>query len=567
MIGLSATLPACVDAVQRTERAFRAARAARRRATLLAGAILLACLFLSAWMSEVRLETLAAGIPRIGEYFGRILPTLRWEVLFADWETEGSLAAWFYRADKWALLIFETAQMALLGTLGGGAVALGLCFFAARNLAPGGTAYHLARRTLEFCRTVPEIVFALIFVWAFGVGALAGILAIALHTAGALGKQFAEVAENADPGPPEAVRSTGAGWIHQMRFGVLPKVLPNFLSYALLRFEINLRGASVIGFVGAGGIGEELYHVIAFNYYEEISAIIVMIILSVMAIDILSERLRHRLILGAAQGPARSRSARIQAFLAVAAIGWVAALFWWFGITPQRLWNGLSGLGTILVLMVPPSPGELWLDILKGLAESVAMAFLGTFVAALIAVPLGFLGAGNVLTNTLARLSLRRVFDGFRGVDQLIWALAYVRAVGLGPLAGVLAIATADIAVLAKLYAEAIENAERRQAEAVDAAGGRRVHRIRFGLLPQVLPVMLSQALYFFESNTRSAAILGVVGAGGIGLQIAERIRVRHWDEVAFIILLMIATVAAIDWLSARMRLRLIGRCEGSVAG
>jgi phosphonate transport system permease protein len=171
------------------------------------------------------------------------------------------------------------------------------------------------------------------------------------------------------------------------------------------------------------------------------------------------------------------------------------------------------------------------------------------------------------LTNTLARLSLRRVFDGFRGVDQLIWALAYVRAVGLGPLAGVLAIATADIAVLAKLYAEAIENAERRQAEAVDAAGGRRVHRIRFGLLPQVLPVMLSQALYFFESNTRSAAILGVVGAGGIGLQIAERIRVRHWDEVAFIILLMITTVAAIDWLSARMRLRLIGRCEGSVAG
>ena len=132
------------------------------------------------------------------------------------------------------------------------------------------------------------------------------------------------------------------------------------------------------------------------------------------------------------------------------------------------------------------------------------------------------------------------MFDGFRGVDQLIWALAYVRAVGLGPLAGVLAIATADIAVLAKLYAEAIENAERRQVEGVVAAGGGRLARLRFGLLPQVLPVMLAQALYFFESNTRSAAILGVVGAGGIGLQIAERIRVRHWDEVAFIILLMI---------------------------
>jgi phosphonate transport system permease protein len=244
---------------------------------------------------------------------------------------------------------------------------------------------------------------------------------------------------------------------------------------------------------------------------------------------------------------------------------WLVWVFWLFDITPERIRNGLSGLGTILVLMIPPSPGELWLDILGGLAESVAMAFLGTFLAALVAVPLGFLGANNMVLNGLARFSLRRVFDGFRGVDSLIWALAYVRAVGLGPLAGVLAIFTADFAVLAKLYAEAIENAEKKQVEGVTAAGGARSLAIRFGVLPQVLPVMLAQALYFFESNTRSAAILGVVGAGGIGLQIAERIRVRHWDEVAFIILLMIATVSLIDWISGRIRRRLIGSADGRV--
>jgi phosphonate transport system permease protein len=243
----------------------------------------------------------------------------------------------------------------------------------------------------------------------------------------------------------------------------------------------------------------------------------------------------------------------------VAFLGWLGGALWYFEFAPARLWNGLAGLATILRLMLPPSPGDFWVDILQGLAESVAMAFLGTFVAALIAVPLGFLGAANVVTATLLRLSLRRLFDGMRGIDQLIWALAFVRAVGLGPLAGVLAIATADIAVLAKLNAEAIENAERRQVEGVAAAGGGRLAQLRFGVLPQVLPVMLAQALYFFESNTRSAAILGVVGAGGIGLQIAERIRVRHWDEVAFIILLMIVTVAAIDWLSGRLRRRLIG--------
>ena len=260
----------------------------------------------------------------------------------------------------------------------------------------------------------------------------------------------------------------------------------------------------------------------------------------------------------AAFGPsAAGRALRLAA--GVVFLVWLGFSLWHFNVTPQRLWNGLGGLLVILKLMIPPSPGEMWMDILKGLAESLAMAFLGTFIAALIAVPLSFLGARNVMTNTLARFSVRRVFDGFRGVDQLIWALAYVRAVGLGPLAGVLAIATADIAVLAKLYAEAIENAEKRQAEGIAAAGGSPSLVVRFGIIPQVLPVMIGHALYFMESNTRSASILGVVGAGGIGLQIAERIRVRHWDEVAFIIIMLIVMVAAIDWISGKLRRRLIG--------
>ncbi len=272
------------------------------------------------------------------------------------------------------------------------------------------------------------------------------------------------------------------------------------------------------------------------------------------AAAVAAARARLPAAFGASPGRRLARAALWCAFAA-----WLVTLLWWFGFSPARIWNGIGGVLTILRLMVPPSPGEHLDDILKGMGESVAMAFLGTVMAAIVAVPLGFLGARNVVTATLLRFSLRRLFDGMRGVDQLIWALAYVRAVGLGPLAGVLAIFTADIAVLAKLYAEAIENAERRQTDGVLAAGAGKTLIIRFGLLPQVLPVMLAQALYFFESNTRSAAILGIVGAGGIGLQIAERIRIRAWDEVAFIILLILVTVAAIDTLSSRIRLRLIG--------
>jgi phosphonate transport system permease protein len=238
---------------------------------------------------------------------------------------------------------------------------------------------------------------------------------------------------------------------------------------------------------------------------------------------------------------------------------WLATLLWWFDITPARLWHGAGGLLTILRLMIPPSPGAQWRDILNGMGQSVAMAFFGTFAAMVVAVPLGFLGARNVVVSTLAHFSLRRVFDGLRGMDQLIWALAFVRAVGLGPLAGVLAIMAAEIAVLAKLFAEAIENADPGPGEAITATGAHPVLRLRFGLLPQVLPVMVAQFLYSVESNTRSASILGVVGAGGIGLQIAERIKVRYWDEVAFIILLIMVTVAVIDFISERIRRRVSG--------
>ena len=276
--------------------AFRELRRQRRVATLIGLSILAACLLLAAWTSEFYPSSLAAGVPRIGEYFARITPSLEWDKLFANVDTEGSLAFWFYRLDAWAILLFETAQMAALATLAGAVVALLLAFPAAKNTGAPAWAYQASRRFLEATRTVPEIVFALIFVWAFGVGALAGILAIALHTAGALGKLFADAMENVEMRPWDGVRASGGTWSEACRFAVLPAALPDLLSYAMLRFEINLRSASVIGFVGAGGIGEELYKVISFNYYEEISAILLLIILSVMVIDMVSEKLRRRVI-------------------------------------------------------------------------------------------------------------------------------------------------------------------------------------------------------------------------------------------------------------------------------
>jgi len=282
--------------VASAELAFRARSRARRAATLGYGSVVLMLLAVSAVVSEVYPHSLIDGLPRVGEYFYKLLPTLQADALFAGTKTKGSLAYWMYRLDAWAWLLFETSQIAALATLIGAGLAGLACFPAAANLAPNRAVYLVCRRVLELFRTVPDIVYALILVWAFGVGPLAGIFAIALHTVGALGKLFAEVVENADMRPWEGVRAAGGNWVQAVRFAIVPQVAPNFLSYVLLRFEINVRGATVIGFVGAGGIGQELYTVISRNYYEEVGAIILLIVLVVAAIDLASERLRNAVV-------------------------------------------------------------------------------------------------------------------------------------------------------------------------------------------------------------------------------------------------------------------------------
>jgi phosphonate transport system permease protein len=225
-----------------------------------------------------------------------------------------------------------------------------------------------------------------------------------------------------------------------------------------------------------------------------------------------------------------------------------------------RLGSGLLHLVTFLGLMVPPSPGPQLLSLLKALSETVAIAFLGTLLAAILSFPLGLLAARNTTVNRVVQFLTRRFSDTIRGVDTLIWALIWINVVGLGPFAGVLAIMTSDIGAFSKLYSEAIEAIDRKPGEGVISAGGSKLHAIRFGIVPQVLPVLISQVLYYFESNTRSATIIGIVGAGGIGLYLAETIRTYDWDKVAFIILMILVTVAIIDLLSTRLRLAIVGR-------
>jgi phosphonate transport system permease protein len=235
---------------------------------------------------------------------------------------------------------------------------------------------------------------------------------------------------------------------------------------------------------------------------------------------------------------------------------------WRFGFSPKMLADGFGKLGTVVVLMLPPNPGSQFWNYMGALGETLAIAFLGTLSAALFALPVSLLAAKNVVANGVLHVMSRRFLDAIRGVDTLIWALIWINVVGLGPFAGILAIMTSDFGTFGKLFSEAIEASDRKPVDGIVAAGGSRLQAFRFGVLPQVLPVLVSQVLYYFESNTRSATIIGIVGAGGFGLYLANEIAQAEWPRVGFLILMILVTVAVIDWLSTRIRLAMIGTAK-----
>ncbi|WJS01253.1 phosphonate ABC transporter, permease protein PhnE [Roseibium aggregatum] len=197
--------------------------------------------------------------------------------------------------------------------------------------------------------------------------------------------------------------------------------------------------------------------------------------------------------------------------------------------------------------------------VLTALFETIMMAVLGTLTAAFFGLPLAFLAARNFTPSKLLRFGTRRLFDFLRGIDMLIWSLIFIRAFGLGPLTGALAIAFTDTGSLGKLFSEALENIDNKQVEGVRATGANQIQRYRYGVIPQILPVFVSQVLYYLESNTRSATVIGALGAGGIGLLLVETMKTsRDWENTSYIIILTIIVVILMDQTSGWLRRKLI---------
>ncbi|WP_370227440.1 phosphonate ABC transporter, permease protein PhnE [Cognatishimia sp.] len=244
-----------------------------------------------------------------------------------------------------------------------------------------------------------------------------------------------------------------------------------------------------------------------------------------------------------------------------------------FFFTLDSAYHGM-GFGEVLGRAVTGEAGQIlsdfwnnkmWRhgDVAWAIGETILMAFLGTFGAAIVALPLSFLAAKNFAPLMAVRFAMRRIFDFVRGVDGLVWTIILTRAFGLGPLTGALAILITDTGTFGKIFSEALENVDKKQIEGIRSTGAKPLQRYRFGVIPQITPVLLSQILYFLESNTRSATVIGAITGGGIGLLLTQAIITqKDWEEVSYYIVLVVLMVMFMDWVSGWLRGRLIGAAE-----
>ncbi|GAA4204142.1 phosphonate ABC transporter, permease protein PhnE [Streptosporangium oxazolinicum] len=465
-------------------------------------------------------------------------------------------------------LALDTLLIALLGTVLATVLSVPLAFLAAANTTPNRVVHGVARAVITFFRAVPDLVFAVLLVRALGIGVLPGVLALGLHSIGMLGKVFADAIEQSDPGPREAIRSTGAGPVRERVAGVLPQVVPSWIAMFVYRVDINLRTSVVLGFVGAGGIGFALQDALRGLVYDKALGIVGVILLVIAAMELLSIGLR-RVLLDPASGPAaprdpvrvtapwsagRATRAAVAALLAVA-VGYAVVRL---DIDPRELWTKFGDVVEVAGRLLPPDFTLLGWELAAAIAETLAIGVVATAAGVVLSVPLGLLAARNVAPNPTIYWAARAVVLGVRAIPELVLAVVFVAALGLGPLAGASALAVGSIGFLGKLVADAAEEIDPGPAEAIRAVGGGWWQRLLAAVVPQATPAVIGSSLYLLDVNIRTSTILGIVGAGGVGFLLFEAIRTLNFEFAGAIVLIVFGVVLLVERFSGWVRAQVL---------
>ncbi|MFB7859433.1 phosphonate ABC transporter, permease protein PhnE [Rhodococcus qingshengii] len=511
----------------------------RRRWLLMSlGAIAVVLTLLSARYIDFAPATLADGVEDVQRLLARMLPPRV--------DDPGRIVS----------LAFDTLLMAVLGTVLAAMVSAPLAFLAARNTTPHPAVYTGARAVITFCRAMPDLLFAILFVRALGIGVLPGILALALHSIGMLGKLFADAIEESDNGPREAIRATGVGYVREMANAVVPQVVPAWIGVFIYRIDINLRMSVVLGFVGAGGIGFALQDALRGLIYPRALGIVLVILVVIAAMELAAIGIRRMLLVSSEAGTGRDRAMKIGAGAVL--LGFTVASFVVLDIDPRSLLTWIGPSIEVFGRMVPPDFSALGVELVDAAVQTVAIGVVATALGVVLSIPVGILAARNVTPHPVVYWVARAWILLVRAVPELVLAVVFVAALGLGPVAGTCALAIGSVGFLGKLVADAVEEIDPGPLEAMASVGGGWWNKIVNAVVPQAVPSIVGSSLYLLDVNIRTSTILGIVGAGGIGFLLFESIRTLNFDVAGAIVLVIFVVVYAVERISGWIRSLLV---------
>lgn len=506
-------------------------------------------------------------------------------------------------------MVAETFAIVFLATLLAVMISLPVSAAAARATARGTLSRATARTFIVLARAIPDLVLAIFFLRVFGLGATAGILAMGLHSVGMIAKLYADAIEELDDGPREAIEAIGGTRRQQISAAIPQALLPQIIATALHRFDINLRTSVLLGYVGVGGIGSAISESLRVLNYQRGMALALVVLILCIATELLSGSIRQMLLrtsassdslssgvsvssavpktwsdrlwgraisatsttnatsttdatsgLGAVRYDANKLTPpwnldRIRRFTTTILIGALAlASINKADISIGTVISGLRQLPESTMLFFPPSDGGIANAIMEDILITLQIALAATFLGAILAVPIGVLAARNVVQNPAVHNFFRIAIVVVRGIPELILAIIFVVVTGLGSIAGTLALALGAVGLLSKLIADSLEETDVRVQEAIRAAGASEVQVFFSATVRQAAPAFVAHVMYLLDTNFRSATLLGVVGAGGIGFQLLNAARVNQFDVVTYILILMLLVVLVIEGLSMWMR-------------
>lgn len=467
--------------------------------------------------------------------------------------------------------LVETIALGLMSTIFSVLLAVPLSFFAAHNVmarVPGGNAvYYVMRTLLNIVRAIDTFIWGIIIIVWVGLGPFAGLIALTIHSVAALGKLYSEEIEHIDPGPVEAVTATGANLLQVIRFAVVPQVIPSFLAYSLLRWDINMRSATVVGFVAGGGIGFFVVETIRKGGYEQYAAALWLVAAVIIVVDYVSARWRQRILEGdskpsaGAGAPFFRSPRRMLSALALA----VVFVYCWFvvEIDLRKLFDPgptfMRVVSDFVSLDLSPSLLE---SVWRQMLITIFQALVATTIGGVAAVPFAFLGARNLTGRSPLSIWIyfivRALFNVMRSIEALLYVVIFVFWVGIGSFAGALALAVTTFALIGKLFSEAIENIDPGPLEAIAATGATRLQTIMYAILPQIVPPFISYTIYQWDINVRISTIIGYAGGGGIGLLLNAYFGQLQYHKAGTVVALIVIVVTLMDFASAKIREKMV---------